>query len=203
MFTKPLGTLAVLRTLLTWLGLAALFAAAGWLWFSFSPPEVQPPADQPYVYGYCPRCGLEMTLPLGARVEPPPCFRCDRKDAPLFVISDRPHDAFSVQKVLPDRRLLAVAVAVPTLLAAALLLARRPKKSEGQNAVLIYRCPDCSHPLRYRASQAGQHGLCPSCKKRITYPPPPEKADVTAWVKGLARWSMQIRQKKERDRNRQ
>jgi hypothetical protein len=187
-------------TMVLGLSLAVVLATVGG-WWVFQPQGEDPQANaEPFVYGYCPRCGLEITLPPGARFDPPRCFRCDRKDAPLFKISARPRDAFSFEALVPDGRVLAVAIGVLSLLGLALFLARRNQKAATEAPLLSLRCPVCSHRLRYRPDQVGQHGVCPSCKEPVKYPVARRCEEVADWVEGLAQWSKEIQDKKNRSR---
>jgi hypothetical protein len=44
-----------------------------------------------------------------------------------------------------------------------------------EEAYFHFQCPICKRKLRYRASKAGQPGMCPRCRNACTFPLAPGK----------------------------
>jgi hypothetical protein len=69
--------------------------------------------------------------------------------------------------------ILLVAGALALIAGGAVLVlrARRPE----EEPVCNFKCPHCGRKLRYRGNKAGKAGICPLCRKALTYPAAPEK----------------------------
>jgi DNA-directed RNA polymerase subunit RPC12/RpoP len=71
--------------------------------------------------------------------------------------------------------LLILAVAGMSVAHIVLFVRRLRRRQKGDLAYRV-KCPQCRRKLRYRTRQIGRSGMCPRCKQRILFPPPPQVA---------------------------
>ncbi len=65
---------------------------------------------------------------------------------------------------------IGILVAVAAIVAVAIFVVRkRGSQTEGPS-YHYFKCPSCSRRLRYLTRQAGHKGLCPTCRKPLTFP---------------------------------
>jgi hypothetical protein len=65
-----------------------------------------------------------------------------------------------------------VLVGAPIVLLAGGCLVLLRGRSTREEPVCNFLCPHCERKLRYRGQKAGKAGICPLCRRPLTYPSP-------------------------------
>ncbi len=130
--------------------------------------EPPPAGGQPQHYLYCAECGLEMTCAPGQEGERTFCPHCGVTH-PMQLTTYSRNQGEGPRPPL-NRLFLAMAFGVPTALAVAIYLLRRPPPHSAEPAEdepLRFACPNCGHQIASRAFRAGSIAVCPECAEQF------------------------------------
>ncbi len=170
--------------MLVCLGLFGLGMAAAW---SRSRRAEPPPGGVPQRYLYCPECGLEMTCP--------PEFEGRKTFCPHCLTRRMEVNAFSRNGDGPrppvNRALVALAVAVPLALAAAVYAAGRlrARQEQGPGAeARRFACPECGHRMASNVFGPGSTAVCPACAAQFVVPGAKARKESTANGADVQEW---------------
>jgi len=149
-------------------GVLVMGVTAWWVAIPPRPPEL-PESQRRFMH--CTQCGREVRY--DARYATQDCPYCGEK-GPQVVTRE------SVRRTgLPPGAVMRI---IPALLIELTVLAaivywhasRRVRQAEGEEPTYPLFCSQCHRKLRFRRSQAGRLGKCPSCRRLIVFPKVPE-----------------------------